>query len=338
MIHTSESPSPYITNPYTVLITGGTGSFGSAMTACLIGIQDGPRVRVYSRNEDNQANMMRVYPPGPRLTYILGDVRDVEHLTRAADGCTHIIHSAALKQVPMGQVNSEEFTKTNIYGTSNVIRAAIDAGVGRSIFVSSDKAVAPINHYGATKAAAEGAFINANRAGVSRDCKFAVVRGGNVWASRGSVALRWRDAKAAGKPLQVFGAYDADGNLSTRFHMEMNWWTNFVWQACQSMHGGEIFIPKIRAWHLRELSKAFDSDAIYKAGRAGDKSHEIMWTSDEARRVIDTGEAFVVEPSPDLRDVWNYSPWKGEAVTGEYSSRTADKLNITELKELVKSL
>jgi len=130
-IHTTtETTAPYITNPYTVLITGGTGSFGSAMTACLLGIPNGPRVRVYSRNEDNQVNMARVYPPGPRLTYILGDVRDVDHLTRAADGCTHIIHSAALKQVPMGQINSEEFIKTNTLGTLNVIRAAIDAGVG----------------------------------------------------------------------------------------------------------------------------------------------------------------------------------------------------------------
>lgn len=317
----------------TVCITGGTGSFGRAMTARLLSLPDGPCVRVFSRDEDKQETMARDIPPGPRLTYILGDVRDIASLTTAFDNCEYVIHAAALKRVPQGERHSGEFHKTNVSGTQNVITAAIANNVRNSVFISSDKAVNPINHYGKTKAVAEGLFIQANLLGVSRGCTFAVVRGGNVWGSRGSVMEKWKTAVECDEPIVIYGGGQ------TRFHLPMTSWTEFVWQAATQMHGGEIFLPKLRAWRIEDLAAVYGARKIETfPARPGDKAHESMIGGDEGGRVKDIGWAYAIEPSPDIRSVWNYQEWAGWTPPAgfEYSSRDAQMMTAAELLELVK--
>lgn len=324
----------------TVLITGGTGSFGSALTAYLLSIPNGPHVRVYSRDEAKQETMAETYPPGPRLSYILGDVRDVERLSIAADGCDAIVHSAALKRVPQGERHADEFSKTNILGTQNVRDAALRAGVGRVLLISSDKSVQPINAYGKTKAAAESLMLQANALGASKNCRFAIVRGGNVWASRGSVMVRWAEAKQRGLPLEVTGAFDRSGQPCTRFHLPMDTWTAFVCRALNEMRGGEILVPKLCAWTLNSLAEAFESDTKYLPARHGDKPYEIMLTPDETFRALDIGWAYCVLPLFDLipDNRWSIIAGKPLPIDFEYSSRTAELISLDQLKAMVKEL
>ena len=319
----------------TVLITGATGSFGRAFAQFLLDSTP-VHVRLLSRDEHKQADMARDMPPGPRVTYILGDVRDRDQLTIAAESCTAIVHAASLKMVPAGERAADEFVKTNIGGTQNVIRAALECGVRRSLFVSSDKACNPLNHYGKTKAVAEGLFVQANALGVSRGCRFAVVRGGNVWASRGSVAQVWRAARAAGEPLIFY----SDGQITTRFHLEMPAWCAFCWRALCEMHGGEIFIPKVRAWALATLAAAFGGPQDHQRLRSGDKAHETLITADEAARTVDNGWAYVIEPSGEITQVWDYRPWSGwrPPQGWAYTSDMAERLSLAELAVLVKNL
>lgn len=316
----------------TVLITGGTGSFGSALTAYLLDIPDGPRVRIYSRDEEKQERMAARFPSSPRMTYILGDVRDTERLVTALDGCNIVIHSAALKRVGFGERHAGEFNKTNIDGSSNVITAALSCCVPTTILISSDKAVSPVNTYGASKRAAESLFIQANLLGVSRGCKFAVCRGGNVWGSRGSVMEKWETAVECDEPITIYGGHQ------TRFHLPMPDWTAFVWRVANECHGGEVFLPKLRAWRIEDLAAAYDPrEIITRPARNGDKPHEYMLSGDEGGRTKDIGWALAVEPSPDIRAVWNYQEWQGWTPPDkfEYTSEHVNKLSVEELKELI---
>lgn len=316
------------TNPTnTVVITGGTGSFGSAFTRYLLD-ETSLRVRVLSRDEHKQESMQRLLPPSAQLTYILADVRDVTALEQAFDGAWAVVHAAALKVVGMGQQHADEFTRTNVQGSANVIDAALAAGVRRSLLISSDKAVAPINAYGKTKAVAEELFVNANKRGVTRDCTFSVVRGGNVWASNGSVANVWRAKWQRGETVDVYGAG------VTRFHLQMCDWTRFVYRALGSMWGGEIFAPIVPAWGLLELATAGGSDCAIRDGRPGDKQHETLVSADEAPRTVTTDWAHVIEPPQALRAVWHYEPWAGERLAGAYSSDTARRMTLDELRDL----
>ena len=217
------------------------------------------------------------FPPGPRMTYLLGDVRDPGRLGLAFDGVTAVIHGAALKHIHIGEEQADEFYKTNCQGSANVTRAALDAGVSRCLLVSTDKAIYPINLYGKTKAVAESLFVQANAAGLHRGSRFAVARGGNVWGSRGSVSIRWRMQRLEGKPLTV-----TDPDM-TRFHLPMDDWTAFCWQALCQMHGGEIFVPKLRAWRLGDLADAFAVNGWHTNGtRPGEKQSETLLAADEA--------------------------------------------------------
>lgn len=317
----------------TILITGATGSLGMAMTACLLALPDGPRVRAFSRDEKKQEDAAQRYPPGPRLTYILGDVRDHNALYTAMDGCDGVIHAAALKRVPQSVTNAEEFFKTNTLGAANVIQAAREAGVRHTLLISSDKAVSALssNEYGKGKAIAEGLFVAANVKGESRGCLYSVVRGGNIWNSRGSVVEKWRAAVENDERLYV------TGQENTRFHLTMTDWTAFVWRVLNEMHGGEIFVPKCRSWRILDLAQAFGPrDIVVGPPRSGDKKHEIM--VDGSGRVKDIGWAYVVEPPPELRAVWNYREWYGSPMPDdfEYSSLTADKMTIDELRTLIR--
>ena len=291
-------------------------------------------MRVFSRDEDKQERVQADHPLGPRLTYILGDVRDPQALRYAFDGATGVIHSAALKRVPQGERHPDEFKKTNVDGTGNVVSAAIDCHIPRSLFISSDKAVQPVTSYGYGKADAEGIFRQGNQLGLRRGCRFATVRGGNVWNSRGSVVELWARAIKGNK---TFFLSDSD---TTRFFIHMEDWTAFCWRAMREMHGGEIFIPKLRAWRLGDLATAFGANGNVKTlDRPTDKRHEVLIAPGEFERTVDIGWALVVEPPADVRRVWDYKPWAGESVIvgrKEYTSLLVDRLSVDELRELIR--
>ena len=317
----------------TICITGGTGSFGSAFARYLFDTTNA-KLRIFSRDEHKQERMAASLPPGPRVTYIIGDVRDRGRLCRAFDGASIVVHAAALKTVPAGERHVSEFKRTNIDGTENVVGAALDCGGGGSVFISSDKAVQSVNEYGKAKAVGEGLFIQGNALGVSRGSRFAVVRGGNVWGSNGSVLTKWGECRAAGLPIMVAGPE------TTRFHLPMAYWIEFCRHAVESMTGGEIFTPKVKAWRLGDLAAAYDAPMTVTGARPGDKLHETLISANESPRAIDAGWAFIVEPSPDLRDVWNYKPHTGLAVDwlhvgASYTSDTADRMTVDELRELL---
>ena len=321
---------PYPT-PQTIVITGGTGSFGQAFARLLI-TETPHHVRVFSRDEHKQEAMWSSCPPGPRLTYIIGDVRDRERLEDAFDGAQAVVHAAALKIVRTGEVNADEVMKTNIEGSLNVVEAALAANVRRTLLISTDKAVQPISDYGVSKAKAERLFVQANIKGISRSCIFACVRGGNIWASRGSVAERWHDAIVAGHPLIVTDP------ASTRFHLPMLEWTRFCRRVLEAMHGGEIFVPKARAWWLGDLVYAFAGvNGVEPAGlRSGDKRHETLISKYEMGRAQDVDWAYVISPPDELRRVWNYREWDGSrSEMGAYTSLDVDKLGTDELRELI---
>ena len=320
----------------TVLITGATGSYGRAFARYLLDTTTA-HVRLFSRDEHKQADLARIIPPGPRVTYIIGDVRDRERLAIAAEGCTAIAHGAALKTVPAGERQADEFVKTNIVGTQNVIWAALACRVPHSLLISSDKACNPLNHYGKTKAVAEGLIVQANSLGVARGCRFATVRGGNVWASRGSVAQVWCLARDEARPIPFY----SDGQTVTRFHLEMAAWCAFGWRALTEMHGGEIFVPKVRAWALADLAAAFSGPQEHLRLRAGDKAAEMLITADEAARTVDAGWAYIIEPSGEITQVWDYTPWQGWRPPADgwaYTSDTVERLGAAELAELVQGL
>lgn len=303
------------------------------MTEFLLGLPDGPKVRLLSRDEDKQERMAQRFPAGARISYFLGDVRSVETLCRAFDGADVVIHAAAYKRVSFGERNPAEFNETNANGSWNVVRAAIECGVGRSLLISSDKACAPLSNYGVSKRMAEGLFIQGNSIGVGRGCLFSATRGGNIWNSRGSVAQIWKSALERGEPLQV------NGEVS-RFHLEMPRWVQFNWDVITRMGGGEIFIPRARSWNLIDLARAFSENITVGPARPGDKAAEWLYSGDESYRVTDAGWAFVLEPPADFRRIWNYQPWPGEPVPPgvPYASDSAPKLSADELRQLVREL
>lgn len=318
-------PTPF---PETIVITGGTGSFGSAFARFLLA-RTPARIRILSRDEHKQSALQRELPSSSRLTYILADVREPGRLRQAFDGASSIVHAAALKTVPQGERHADEFARTNIDGSRNVIAAALEARVPNAILISSDKACQPINTYGATKRVAESLFVQANAMGVTRDCRFSVVRGGNVWASNGSVATVWRDMLAAGQQPVVAGAG------ATRFHLEMPDWTAFVWRALRSMRGGEIFVPVPPAWRLGDLAEAAAPGRWLEIGRRdGDKEHETLVGADEAPRTVTTDWSLVIEPPEALRQVWNYGSWDGAPIRTAFSSDRARRMSMEELRAL----
>lgn len=324
-ITTSANP------PQTYLVTGGTGSFGSALSSHLLADPDGPRIRILSRDEHKQDDMQSACPAGPRLTYIIGDVRNSQTLDVAADGCAAIVHAAALKIVKQGEIHPDEFNMTNVEGTRNVVSAAIANRVPHSLFISSDKAVQPINNYGKSKAAAEGEFIQGNSKGVSRGCNFCIVRGGNVWESRGSVIDRWK-----AKTIEHASIYVTDPDV-TRFYLSMQEWVSFCARVVREMRGGEIFIPKCRAWRLGDLARAYGNLYHVSGFRNGDKQHELLIAPDEIGRTVDIGWAYVIQPSADFRRVWNYQTWDGIPIESDwqYSSDRVERMSIEELRNIL---
>lgn len=274
-----------------VLITGGTGSLGHALLPLLLSDPSIERIVVFSRDEQKQWTM-RAAVDDARVVYFLGDVRDRDRLAMALRGVDSVIHAAALKIVPKGEWDPSEFVKTNVVGADNLVHAAIYAGVAKVLFVSTDKAVAPINLYGATKLCAEKLFVASNAYRTKTAGAFAVVRYGNVAGSRGSVIQSWRSIASRGDPLPITHPD------MTRFWIELPWAAQVVLSALRHMQGGEIFVPKMSSFRLVDLAAAIDPHglSIETGIRPGEKIHEDMITVHESRNVHEDEHVYVILP------------------------------------------
>lgn len=274
-----------------VLITGGSGAFGTAFASRLMTMDRGPqRVVIFSRGEHRQAELRRELAEHQhRLRYFIGDVRDQDRLRRAMEGIEVVVHAAALKRIEVGAYNPLEVKKTNIDGAANVIEAATDAGVQKVVALSTDKAYQPISPYGTSKAFAESLFLAANNTRGSKGPIFAVVRYGNVWNSTGSVVPTWQKM-IAGQFLHIGsrGTVPVTDPMCTRFFMTMDQAVDLVLDTATSMKGGEIAIPTLPAYRLYDLAEAMGVDVQIKGLPAWEKLHESMGpgnSSDLARRM-----------------------------------------------------
>jgi UDP-N-acetylglucosamine 4,6-dehydratase len=314
-----------------ILITGGTGSFGKAFLAHVLDSGNPARVAVFSRDELKQYEMKLTYGDDPRVRFFLGDIRDRDRLAMALHGVDYVVHAAALKQVDTAEYNPMEYVKTNILGSENVMLASIDAGVKKVVALSTDKASSPINLYGATKLTADKLFISGNHYSYARGTKFAVVRYGNVMGSRGSVIPFFRRLAEEGEPLPI-----TDTRM-TRFWITLSQAIDFVIQAFADMDGGELFVPRIPSMRVTDLARAIAPDAeLVEVGiRPGEKLHEEMISSEDSLRTIRQPHRYVVGPT--LAE-WTYRVPAGEPVPDgfAYTSDTNDLwLSVDDLRALI---
>ncbi len=280
-----------------ILITGGTGSFGKKMTKILLEEKNPKKIIIFSRDELKQHEMRVGGYDDPRMRYFIGDVRDQERLVRAMHGVDVVIHAAALKQVPACEYNPMEAVKTNIIGTSNVLEAALDAGVKKVLALSTDKAVSPVNLYGGTKLVAEKLVIQSNNYAAGTSTRYSCVRYGNVVGSRGSVVPLFLKQRANGK-------ITITDERMTRFWLSLEQGVHFVINCIEQMEGGEVFVPKIPSTKVIDLARAIAPDAeIEIIGiRPGEKLHEGLLSADEARNAVERERMFVIKPPETL---WN---------------------------------
>ena len=278
-----------------IFITGGTGSFGKAFIAKILKkYPDIARVVIYSRDELKQWELQERYPEHafPQLRFFLGDIRDFERLKHALEDIDTVIHAAALKQVPAAEYNPMEFIKTNIIGAENLIRASLQSKVKRIVALSTDKAAAPINLYGATKLCSDKLFIAANNIKGSRDLKISVVRYGNVMGSRGSVIPFFlKKAKSGVLPI-------TDKKM-TRFNITLDQGVSLVLEALKNAEGGEIFVPKIPSYRVTDVAKAICPDCSMPITgiRPGEKIHEEMITQADSYTTYDLGKYYIIFPN-----------------------------------------
>lgn len=304
-------------NGKTVLVTGGTGSFGRRFVRTALDKHDVRRIVVYSRDELKQHEMRAEFGDDRRLQFFIGDVRDEERLRRAFESRPDVVvHAAALKQVPACEYNPFEAIKTNVLGAKNVIDAAIDTGVPKILALSTDKAVNPINLYGATKLCAEKLFTQGNSYVGERATRFACVRYGNVVGSRGSVIPVFLEQRAKGK-------ITVTDKRMTRFWLTLDQGVEFVIASIDRMKGGEVFIPRIPSMGLMDLATAIAPDcSIEVTGiRPGEKLHECLMSSDEARHARAFEEFYVVLPEFHW---WSDGQWDGGERLPEGFSYTSD--------------
>jgi UDP-N-acetylglucosamine 4,6-dehydratase/5-epimerase len=275
----------------TILLTGGTGSFGNAFIVRMLAEQPDVIIRVYSRDELKQSEMRARFGDDRRLRFLIGDVRDRSRLTRAAQGVDLIIHAAAMKQVPACEYNPFEAVRTNVLGAQHVVDAAIDARVAKVVALSTDKAVNPVNLYGATKLCAERIVVQGNTYASQFVTRLACVRYGNVIGSRGSVVPLFQQQSKTGE-LTI-----TDRRM-TRFWITLDQAVDLVLFAVANMTGGEVFIPKIPSMRITDLAAAVAPGVPCRVVgiRAGEKLHEVLLTADEARHTIDAGAVYVVLP------------------------------------------
>jgi UDP-N-acetylglucosamine 4,6-dehydratase len=317
----------------TLLVTGGTGSFGRKLVEIALAELQPKKLIVFSRDELKQHEMRQQFPDtgDSPMRYFLGDVRDRERLYRAFYGVDVVVHAAALKQVPACEYNPFEAILTNVMGARNVIDAAIDCGVKRVMAISTDKAVNPVNLYGATKLCAEKLFIDGNQYVGDRATRFSCSRYGNVVASRGSV-------------IPIFLAQRQNGRVTitdpgmTRFWITLDQGVRFVLRSIEAMHGGEIFVPKIPSMSLIDMSRALAPGCeIEVIGiRPGEKTHEVLLSEDEARYALELDDKFVILPLNTDEVVKRWSDGRPLAAGFRYASDTNPQtLTAASLVELV---
>jgi len=276
-----------------ILVTGGTGSFGKKFIETVLAESSPKRLIVFSRDELKQHDMRQKFPDGPEspMRYFLGDVRDSERLRRAFVDVDIVIHAAALKQVPACEYNPFEAIQTNVIGAKNVIDAAIDRGVKKVLAISTDKAVNPVNLYGASKLCAEKLFVHGNSYSGENGTRFCCSRYGNVIGSRGSVIPVFLEQAKRGRVTVT------DARM-TRFWLTLEQGVRFVIHCLDKMKGGEIFVPRIPSMGMMDLAKSIapDADVDYIGIRPGEKLHEVLISEDEARHTLETPEMFIIYP------------------------------------------
>ena len=305
-------------NGATILLTGGTGSFGHAFVERVLGKWPDATIRVYSRDELKQSEMNARFGDA-QIRYFIGDVRNKTRLTRATQGADIVIHAAAMKQVPACEYNPFEAVQTNILGSQHVVDCAIDAGVPKVVALSTDKAVNPVNLYGATKLCAEKIVVQGNAYAAQFGTRLACVRYGNVVGSRGSVVPIFARQRETGR-LTI-----TDDRM-TRFWITLPQAVDLVLYALENMRGGEVFIPKIPSMRVTDLAEAMAPGAETEIVgiRPGEKLHELLLTADEARHSLDMGEVYVVLPESISWD--KGAEWVGKSLDDgfAYNSGTND--------------
>ncbi len=318
-------------NDKTILITGGTGSFGKKCTEIILRNYKPKRLIIFSRDELKQFEMAQVFSPEKYgcLRYFIGDVRDKDRLYRAFRGVDYVIHAAALKQVPAAEYNPTECIKTNITGAENIVNVAADIGVKKVVALSTDKAVSPVNLYGATKLCSDKLFVAAN-AFTACDTVYSVVRYGNVMGSRGSVIPFFIDKRDVGEPLPI-----TDTRM-TRFWITLEQSIHMVLRAFELSGGGEVFVPKIPSMKITDLAEAIapGMQTVEVGIRPGEKIHELMITAEDSRHTIDIGEYYVIKP-----ETFRYKGPEGKAVQDgfEYNSGQNDSwLSVENLRGILK--
>jgi UDP-N-acetylglucosamine 4,6-dehydratase len=324
-------------NNKSILITGGTGSFGRAFIKYVLANYQPKRVIVYSRDELKQSEMQQEFHH-PAMRFFLGDVRDAERLNTALHGVNIVVHAAALKQIPAAEYNPMECIKTNVMGAQNIINACLHYEIEKVIALSTDKAANPANLYGATKLASDRLFVAANNIVGNRETRFAVVRYGNVMGSRGSVVPYFRRLIAEGaKELPI-----TDPRM-TRFWITLEQGVEFVAKTFQRMQGGEIFIPKLPSASILDIVNALGEFKTRNIGiRPGEKLHELMCTKDDARMTLEFKDHYMIKPSISCSFIADYEvnglDERGQYVNEgfEYSSETNPWfLSIDGIKELI---
>lgn len=319
-----------------ILVTGGTGSFGQAFIRRLLKNHRPARVVVFSRDELKQYEMQQTFT-APEMRFFIGDVRDRERLDRALRGIQIVVHAAALKQVPAAEYNPIECIKTNVMGAENLINACIDQKVSKVIALSTDKAVNPVNLYGATKLCSDKLFVAANHLSGSGATRFSVVRYGNVIGSRGSVVPFFKQYRDSGKKLPI-----TDPQM-TRFWIQLADGAAFVDRCIGLMRGGEIFVPKIPSMKITDLARAISADSEQEIVgiRPGEKLHELLLTRDDARNTIEFKDYYIITPNIHMWDKSSSTVYGGElgqpvATDFEYASNTNDRwFDVEQLRAVI---
>jgi UDP-N-acetylglucosamine 4,6-dehydratase/5-epimerase len=315
-----------------VLVTGGTGSFGKKFVEIMLKDFKPKKIIIYSRDELKQYEMQASGLNHPSMRYFIGDVRDRERLLRAMQGVDVVVHAAALKQVPACEYNPMEAVKTNIMGTSNVVEAALDADVKKVMALSTDKAVNPVNLYGATKLAAEKLTVQSNAYAAGSATRYSCVRYGNVVGSRGSVVPVFLKQRESGKVTIT-------DDRMTRFWLSLEQGVRFVITCIEQMEGGEVFVPKIPSMKVIDLAKAIapSADVNVIGIRPGEKLHEVLISEDEARNTVELDQMFVVQPAEAF---WFGYSWQkqGKLLSDGYrysSDNNKEWLDVNGIKKFV---
>jgi len=317
-----------------ILITGGTGSFGKACIECLLESHDPQVLRVFSRDELKQSELRARYLDDERLRFLLGDIRDRDRMIHATRGVDVIIHAAALKQVPACEYNPFEAVQTNVIGAENVVAAAIASGVPHTLLLSTDKAVNPVNLYGATKLCAEKIFTQGNALAADSVSRFACVRYGNVVGSRGSVVPIFLQQAETGR-LTV-----TDERM-TRFWITLEQAVDFVLSRLATMEGGEVFVPKIPSMRVVEIADAIapGAERVITGVRPGEKLHEVLVTEDESRHALELDDCYLIYPE---FPTWRSHPYMGGPPVADgfryASDLNPDQLSADQLRAMLPAL